>query len=317
MTAELGSFVSVPLREVWDDEAASFTPWLAREDNLARLSEALGLDLVLERTEARVGTYKADILARVGETDKLVLIENQLERTNHDHLGKILTYASGLGATTVIWIAAEMTDEHRQALTWLNEATTDEYSFFGVQIELWRIGNSPPAPRFNVIVSPNDWSRIVRGTVQPPEVSETKGLQLEFWSGFRQYVQENSRTLQTRKAQPQHWYEMPIGRSGFLIVCTVNTREQRAGCEVYINHQESKRAFDLLSEQQQAIETELGVPLDWQRLPARHACRIVLYRDANVADRETWPELYGWLLEKSEAVYRAFSGRIRALDLGK
>jgi hypothetical protein len=315
MVAKLGAFTLVSLREVWDDEATSFTPWLAQEENLAKLSEALGLDLVFERTEARVGAYKADILARDGETDKLVIIENQLERTNHDHLGKILTYASGLGATTVIWIAAEITDEHRQALTWLNEATKDEYSFFGVQIELWQIDDSLPAPRFNVVVSPNDWSRAVRETVDTP-VSDIKGLQLEFWSGFRQYVQENSRILQARKAQPQHWYEMQIGRSGFHISCTVNTREQRAGCEVYINHQQSKRAFELLSKQKQVIETEFGEQLDWQPLPSKHACRIALYRDADVTNQDTWPGLYAWFTQKSETFHRAFSMRIKSLDLG-
>lgn len=314
MTGELGTFISVPLRAVWDDEAASFTPWLAREENLVLLSEVLGLDLVLERTEVRVGIYKADILARDGETDKLVIIENQLERTNHDHLGKILTYASGLDATTIIWIAAEMTDEHRQALTWLNEATSGEYSFFGIQIELWKIGASPPAPRFNIIVSPNDWSRIARESAQPRELSDTKGLQLEFWSGFRQYIQENSRILQARKAQPQHWYEMPIGRSGFHISCTVNTREERIACEVYIAHPQSKRAFDLLMEQKEGIEIEFGEKLDWQKLLSKHACRIVLYRDADVTDRGAWPELYRWQLEKSEAIYRAFSDRIRSLE---
>lgn len=155
----LGRIESVPVREVWKHEAQDFTKWLAREENLSMLGEACGLDLELVDTESAVGSFAVDIFAQESGTGRKVVIENQLEDTNHDHLGKIITYAAGKNADAVIWIVARARDEHRQAIEWLNSHTDDDCSFFLVEIEAWRIGDSPVAPRFNVVESPNEWAR--------------------------------------------------------------------------------------------------------------------------------------------------------------
>ena len=180
MAETLGQLVNIDVREQWPHEAADFTPWLAREDSIAALGSALGLELETEHVEVAVGPYSADILAR-DSTGDYVVVENQLSKTDHDHLGKSITYASVLGAKSVIWVAPFFSDEHRKALDWLNDNTTDELAFYGVQIELWSIDGSNPAVRFDAVSRP---AEIVR---PPPEetLTEIRRLQLEWWTAFR------------------------------------------------------------------------------------------------------------------------------------
>lgn len=179
----LGRLQRVDLREAWLGEATYFTPWLAREENLALLGDTIGLELELEATEKNVGPFRADILCKDTATNSYVLIENQLERTDHSHLGQLLTYAAGLKAVTIVWIAAQITEEHRAALDWLNEVTTESVNFFGLEIELWRIGESQRAPKFNVVSQPNDWTEAVRGNTGPTaNPSDSQQLYREYWA---------------------------------------------------------------------------------------------------------------------------------------
>ena len=155
-TCELARLEAVDPRTCWKNEAADFTPWLAEAENIKLLGDTIGLDLELEAQEKGVGPFRADLLCKSTVDDSFVLIENQLERTDHSHLGQLLTYAAGLQAVTIVWIAHKMTDEHRAALDWLNEVTNSQINFFGLEIELWKIERSPLAPRFNVVSKPND-----------------------------------------------------------------------------------------------------------------------------------------------------------------
>ena len=180
----LGRLQRVDLRTIWTSEPVQFTPWLARPENLEILGETLGLELELEAQEKEVGSFRADIVCRDIGTGSSVLIENQLEQTDHDHLGKLLTYAAGLQAVTVVWLAERFRDEHRAALDWLNDITHEESRFFGLEIELWRIGDSPAAPKFNIVSMPNDWSRSVR-SVDDVELSETKLKQRNTGPGYK------------------------------------------------------------------------------------------------------------------------------------
>ena len=162
----MGRLERVDLREAWGTEDGDFTPWLAREENIALLGDAIGIDLEVEAQEKQVGPFRADniLCLDTATTDKhWVLIENQLYRTDHTHLGQLMTYAAGLDAVSIVWIARQFilrkTDEHRAALDWLNEITDEEIRFFGIEVELWRIGDSPPAPKFNIVSKPNDWTK--------------------------------------------------------------------------------------------------------------------------------------------------------------
>src|SRR5437867_10700355 len=174
-TKDLGRLQKVNLREAWTSESSDFTPWLAQEGNLQLLGETIGIELELASQEKDVGPFRADILCKDTATGNWVLIENQLERTDHTHLGQLLTYAAGLQAVTIVWVARSFTEEHRATLDWLNEITDDRFNFFALEIELWRIGDSPVAPKFNVVSKPNDWSKAVAaGAAQVEKESLTE-----------------------------------------------------------------------------------------------------------------------------------------------
>ncbi len=208
-TIPFGQLVQVKLRDGWLNEASDFTPWLAAEENIHLLGQAIGMELQVEAQEQQVGPFRADILCKNNE-DHWVLIENQLERTDHTHLGQLLTYAAGLQAVTIVWIAQCFTEEHRAALDWLNEITDERFNFFGLEIELWRIGESPIAPKFNVVCKPNDWSKMVTAgatRVANEALTEKKRLQLEFWTEFAAYARNSRQAHQTCKASPCELHE--------------------------------------------------------------------------------------------------------------
>ncbi len=173
----------VELRSIWNNEARDFTPWLAKDENLNILGDALGLELELIETEQTVGSYSADMVCNDVLNERKVLIENQLEKTDHSHLGQIFTYAAGVDAVTIIWIARQFAEEHRAAVDWLNQISGDELQVFAIEIQLWRIGDSPVAPRFNIVAKPNDWVREVRKASRGNrELSEGDKLRLELWT---------------------------------------------------------------------------------------------------------------------------------------
>ena len=195
---KLGRLIKVSPREFWEDEAGDFTPWLAREENISLLSETIGVELEVEAQEKNVGPFRADILCKDTVTDNWVVIENQLERTNHTHLGQLLTYAAGLEAVTVVWIAERFTDEHRAALDWLNEITDERFSFFGLEIQLWRINDSPMAPKFNVVSHPNSWQKTVT-RISRGELSTTNQLYLEYWTKLRNLLEQRDGVINPRE----------------------------------------------------------------------------------------------------------------------
>jgi hypothetical protein len=212
----LGKLTRIDLREAWPSEATAFTPWLAQEENLALLAETIGTELELEAQEQRVGPFRADILCKDTNTNNWVLIENQIEPTDHCHLGQLLTYAAGLHAVTIIWIAQFIREEHRAALDWLNEITDERFNFFGLEIELWKIGDSPVAPKFNVVCKPNDWSKNVQDSARGlanVATSEIRRVYLEYWTLFRDHMRENKSFVRSQKPLPQPWANHAIGKS--------------------------------------------------------------------------------------------------------
>src|SRR5699024_2115308 len=249
MTGQLGKLQRVPLRNAWKHEASDFTPWLAQEENLDALAAAIGVsELVLVATEHWVGDFKLDILCTDG--DEQVIIENQLEKTNHSHLGQILAYAAGVGAKEVIWVAESFRPEHSAALEFLNDNTTDDLSFFAVEVELWRIGESPLAPKFEVVVRPNDWVKTGREQARTASASTpTKQLQLKFWKALIEALATKAPQVRPQKPRPQHWLNNSIGRSGFALNMTANTRDGRIGVELMLQDDDAKKHFANLLEQ--------------------------------------------------------------------
>ncbi|CAM1635932.1 Domain of unknown function DUF4268 [Bartonella apis] len=311
----LGSLKKVDVRHIWQTEAQHFTPWLAQ--NLDILAETLDMELEIEAQEKNVGPFRADILCRDTLDKSWVLIENQLERTDHLHLGQLLTYASGLKAVTIIWVSTHFTEEHRSALDWLNNITDDQFKFFGLEVELWQIGDSPVAPKFNIVSKPNDWSRSVGQAARQIEtgtLTDIKAAQLEFWTQLAEKLKENSH-IRPQKPMPQHWAVFRIGRSGFHISGLHNTRDKCIGVELYIDHQNAKDFYNQLYEQKNDIEAEIGHELIWKELPNKSASRIILYlRDVDPMDRSRWDEYQDWLIKYIEAFDRTFRNRIRNLE---
>ncbi len=201
---DLARLERVDLRRIWKTEAQDFTPWLATDENLSVLGNTLGMELELEAQETNVGPFRADILCRNADGGAWVLIENQLDRTDHGHLGQLLTYAAGLHAVTICWIAARFTEEHRATLDWLNEITDDKFRFFGLEVELWRIADSSPAPKFNVVSKPNDWSRSVTEMARrdSKNVTPRKRLQEKFWSELMKQLEKRKSLVRPKKPQP-------------------------------------------------------------------------------------------------------------------
>jgi hypothetical protein len=302
----------VNLREAWKNEATEFTPWLAEQSNLTSLSDALGLgELELVQTEYPIGDFRLDILCT--DDDGEVIIENQLEKTNHSHLGQIITYASGVGAKKVIWVAESFRSEHIAAFEFLNQNTTDELNFFAVEIELWKIGDSPMAPSFNVVCKPNGWAKTGREQARMASTTTpTKQLQFKFWSGFKTYIQENGIELHMAEAKPQHWFNVNLGRGGFTLALTANSRHERLGVEVYIFHVDSKQKFQTLENRKQEIESKLGFALDWQVLPESHACRLAVYEpNFDLENEAEWSNYYSWLAVKAKKMNDVFRPLLR------
>ncbi len=314
----LGKLHRIELREIWTTEAGDFTPWLAGEENLALLGDTINLDLELEAQEKNVGPFRADILCKETNTGAWVLIENQLERTDHTHLGQLLTYAAGLKAVTIVWIARRFTEEHRAALDWLNDITDDRFNFFGLEVELWRIGDSPIAPKFNVASKPNDWSRTVSsaaGKLQEGELSETKILQREYWTALMTIIEDRGGPIRTRKPRPQHWADFSIGRAWFNLTASMDTGKGIIRTELYLGGPEATPHFLLLRKQAEAIETELGTVLEWQDLPGKKACKITLHNhEVDPTDRSDWDTQHAWFVMYLEKFHQAFSQRVRDLD---
>ena len=310
-----GSMTKTDVRTVWRNEQQDFTPWMAQEENISLLGDALGLELEVENTEVAVGPYSADILAKELGTGRFVVIENQFGKTNHDHLGKLITYGSVLDASAVVWLAEEFTEEHHKALDWLNDHTDDELMFYGVVLELWRIDHSRPAVRFNVVSRPPQVSRKEARDISTGELTETRRLQLEFWTEFRQQLLDTKVVSTAQQARPQYWFDVPLGRSGIFLSNIANTYDNRIGVRVYFSNKVADAALEQLAPQREDIERELGEKLKWNPRPENRDKVLVLHHAADLANRDAWPEYVDWMVTTVRKCRKAFMPRLKALDL--
>ena len=310
----LGYLERVDSRETWPDEAGSFTPWLAGEENIKLLGDTIGIELEVEAQEENVGPFRADILCKDTANNHWVLIENQLEKTDHTHLGQLMTYAAGLDAVSIIWIAEQFTDEHRAAIDWINEITEEGINFFGLEIELWRIDNSPVAPKFNIISKPNEWSKTVKTTAGKRELSDTKRLQLKYWTALHNFLIERKGPVRPHSPRPQHWMNFALGSSKCHMAGAVNTQKSRIRVSIICTGATAGAYFNLLKEDREAIEKEIGSELQWDELPEKKESRIRLAKNADPTNEQDWPNQHKWLAEKLEIFYKTFSTRVKKID---
>ena len=319
----LGMLEAVDLREVWKSESDDFTPWLATQENIGFLGEALGMQLEFQEREKKVGPYYADILCKDLADDRYVVIENQLEATDHDHLGKLLTYAAEFKVSTVIWIARRFTDEHRAAVDWLNEISAEAIGFFGLEIEIWKIGESAPAPKFNIVAKPNSWTK--GGRAHVTGLTDTQQLQLDFWRGFEAHVsQYGQRIKRTSTPRAQNW--MAAGRvelPGFLLFTVVSTYSEARGwdgdeirVELHIRKGDlSAQYYDRLLSQREELEQEMDGELSWPYPHESTRCKVYIRRDTDLNDPDARTEQYLWLLDRLETFHRVFADRVRKLEV--
>lgn len=284
------------LREIWPDEAKDFTPWLAKEANLKLLGDAVGIDMILEEREAAVGAFSLDLLAKEdGGDERRIVIENQLQNTNHDHLGKLITYASGRDANVVIWIVKGARDEHRKAIQWLNQHTDDTLAFFLIEIELWRIGDSPIAPKFSVVEQPNAWAKTIK---EGGEKSATKLLQMDFWNAFRDAAKLDPAFMDVfslQKADSRPYYVLRIGFSNCQINLRAIANDGTISTEFYVRR--DKALYNKLKGVADTIHQELGEVLTWYE--SKQDSRIILTRQGDITDRDSWPEMFAWFREQA------------------
>ncbi len=298
--SKLGELKRLDPRTVWPNEAHDFTPWLA--EHLADLGDALGLELEFLERESAVGRFSADILAKDLGTKRTVVVENQLEPTDHNHLGQLITYAAGLEASVIVWVCRELREEHRQALDWLNRGHGAETDFFGVVLELLQIDDSAPAVNFRPVAFPNNWSRS-RGSASSPSVELTP-KQERYRDYFQQLIdtlREEHSFTRARTGQPQNWYSFSAGHRGFQYG-TSFAAGGRIRAEVYIDlgdADQNAAAFEALRAQRPKIEEALGEELEWEALESKRACRIVLYRAGSIEDSaEQLEEYRAWAIDR-------------------
>lgn len=307
------------LRNTWPDEARDFTPWLARPENLSILAEHLGLGpegLELEAVEKFVGPYKADILCRDTTTGTWVLVENQLEKTDHSHLGQILVYAAGLDCKTVIWVSKSVTPEHKIAVEWLNRLASDGTSFYALEIELWRIGESAIAPSFNTVVRPSDPARqaetaksgLADGVLTAPQQEL-----FEYWQAFEAMLSARRSVVRPVSPLAQNWLVHSIGKSGITLNTSWNRKQNWVRAELYLTGAKAHSHFQQLRDHQAQIEVTLGYPLEWYDAASADRRIYVSRAFPNVSDRQTWPTQHEWLADHLESLHRAFHDTVRAL----
>ena len=296
---KLSKLIKLPLRTIWKHEALDFTKWLATEENLALLSETIGITLANPQTEVGVGKFKVDILAE-DENDRKVVIENQIEKTNHAHLGQLITYASGLGAELCIWIVAIAQEEHKQAINWLNEKTTEDANFFLIEVEAWQIDNSLPATRFNIVAKPNYWAKTIKQSGKGnSEITDLKLQQKDFWDKVREYGEENCQDVRSwQSTRPQQWYNISIGSTRAHLRARVNSREMAVALGLYIT--EDMDLFRTLEAKRTGIESELGYVLEWEPLPEKKSSYIGTKQPGDFQNEEQQDMLVKWIVDKAE-----------------
>ncbi|MBR3077838.1 MAG: DUF4268 domain-containing protein [Oscillospiraceae bacterium] len=294
--ATLGKLEEIrDLRKVWPHEALDFTPWLSQDENIGILADAVGLDITVDETESSVGSFNVDIFASETGTDRKIIIENQLAETDHDHLGKLITYASGKSADVVIWVVKRAREEHRAAIEWLNNHTDEKIGFFLCEIKLYRIGSSEPAVKFEVIEKPNDWAKeIKRNELSRPLLQQ----RYDYWVAFQDYAFSKpmfAKNFSRRKPSQDHWMDFSVGSSACHMAVSQIQRRNELDVELYIN--EDKELFRQLFQNKTTIENESGLEFDWRELPERKASRIVIEKKVDFLDKSQWNAQFDWIIE--------------------
>jgi len=304
------------VRDYWAHEEREFTPWIADQldgEGSSELENTIGLDIELIEREKPVGKYNVDIFAKVIDDGRKIVIENQLARSDHDHLGKSLAYAAGVDADIIVWIAPEFNDEHQDTIQWLNTNSREHIDLFAIRIEVWRIDDSPPAVRLNPIEEPSEWKE--KAQRSKGELSDRDTRREEFWTAFRDRITKEKTPLRARKPSPRHYYSNPIGTSGFHLSFLFDRKVGERGITLFI--EDDEEVFWELIDEQNQIEDEIGHSLEWaepkETRTGNMRSEIRLRSDGMLADKDSWEEHIEWFMEYGERFHEVFADRLRNL----
>jgi len=309
----VGKIKRVPLREVWKDEAKDFTSWLF--ENLEILGEELDIDLTSIEKEGKAGSFSVDIVAEDG-TGQKVVIENQLEKTNHDHLGKIITYLANLDAKIAIWISSDPKQEHERAIDWLNQFDPG-VSFYLIKVEAYKIGNSDPAPKFSIIAGPSEESETIGR--EKKEYAKRHILRKEFWNELLQKANRKISLFKNVSPNIYSWVAAGAGRAGINYQYVITNKY--GGCELYFDKGKgyerpniNKIRFDKLYKHKRQIEKKFGEKLNWERLDKARASRIsIKFTGIGLNNKERWEKLQDKMIDAMVSMEKAFKDYIREL----
>ena len=296
-TVKIGKLTEVDVRDLWKHEQYDFSNWLAKEENIKLLDDEIGLTLMDINKEVYIGSYRCDLVAKDETTGQIVIIENQLEATNHDHLGKIITYAAGLDAKTIIWIVKEAREEHKAAIEWLNNNSSEEIGFFLIELHAYKINDSLPAPMFKVVEKPNNFTKTSKQNYSDKELNRSQNERLMFWEEFNTVIVAKGKPFSVRKPTTDHWYDVAIGTSEAHLAINLVNKENKIVLELYIL--DNKNLFDHIYEDKEKIENTLQMSFSWERLNGKKASRIkhdVLGLD--FSDHSNYPQLMDECIEK-------------------
>lgn len=296
-TVKIGKLTEVDVRDLWKHEQYDFSNWLAKEENIKLLDDEIGLTLMDINKEVYIGSYRCDLVAKDETTGQIVIIENQLEATNHDHLGKIITYAAGLDAKTIIWIVKEAREEHKAAIEWLNNNSSEEIGFFLIELHAYKINDSLPAPMFKVVEKPNNFTKTSKQNYSDKELNRSQNERLMFWEEFNTVIVSKGKPFSVRKPTTDHWYDVAIGTSEAHLAINLVNKENKIVLELYIL--DNKKLFDHLYEDKEKIENTLQMNFSWERLDGKKASRIkhdILGLD--FSDHSNYPQLMDECIEK-------------------
>ena len=302
----LGKIVKVPLRDIWENEARDFTPWLAKQENLDLLSEELGLKLMEAETEVSVGSFNCDIRCQLESSDRIVVIENQIDDSNHEHLGKSIVYASGIDASIIIWIVKNARPEHASAIEWLNEHSDSNVGFFLVEIHAIKIGDSDPAPQFEIIEKPNEYAKIIKGSGGDRDKTRSQLARYDFWSQMNQYIYNNSLKLKTRKPGYDHWYDFSIGSSKYFLQVVLRDKQGSVGVGLNIWNDAEKIIFDEFAKHKNAVENILG-ELEWNRKNGQKSSWVgCIIEGFSYDNRNNWQDVFEQVTSKISTFQKEF-----------
>lgn len=301
------------LRRIWPTEP-DFSNWLAKEDGLSLIAEDIGIEIENARRESRPGDYPADIVGHaLGDENHVIVIENQFGKTNHDHLGKLLTYAAMHSAMTGIWISEHVSEDHRKVIDWLNDNTPPDVSLFLAQLKAYQIDDSPVAPQLDVVSRPNIQAKL-RRTDTDTQSTAIRVWREKFWEEILDYIAEQNPPFSVQSPSDDHWSNIAVGRSDFWIALTLVPKNQRIACELAMNPTWKSTAFAQLLTQREAIERDIGATLDWRELPGKKSARIILEANLDPKDSNNRVAVKQWMHQQAVVFYNTFHDRVRQLQ---